>query len=187
MSLASRFPLVLKSNHDPLFKEVLNPDDTVEWQGMKSKQPTLNQRPMMIQEIECNEHRVLNSNESSVSNINCTMPKNNSSCNYSDNGGTGVFDEYWKSERVQTTIVLFLTQTIMQAQANGERVQTPNTMDSADWEAVRLADVKEVAHTIRDRGMNNVLAERIKVWQHFRIKNCLHVAYLIYTSNVFSH
>ncbi|KAL8135862.1 DNA glycosylase/AP lyase ROS1-like [Apium graveolens] len=49
-----------------------------------------------------------------------------------------------------------------QAEANGKRVRTPNTMDSVDWEAVRLAGISEIAHIIRDRGMNNVIAERIK-------------------------
>ncbi|XP_073043482.1 protein ROS1A-like [Primulina eburnea] len=50
-----------------------------------------------------------------------------------------------------------------QAQACGrKREKTPNTMDSADWEAVRCADVNEIAHAIRERGMNNRLAERIQ-------------------------
>uniref|UniRef100_A0A5B7A684 Putative transcriptional activator DEMETER-like n=1 Tax=Davidia involucrata TaxID=16924 RepID=A0A5B7A684_DAVIN len=50
-----------------------------------------------------------------------------------------------------------------QAQANFKRRErTANTMDSLDWEAVRCADVKEIANTIRERGMNNMLAERIK-------------------------
>ncbi|CAN4117212.1 unnamed protein product [Withania somnifera] len=51
----------------------------------------------------------------------------------------------------------------LQAQNNGkERERTANTMDSLDWDAVRCADVNEIAHTIRERGMNNMLAERIK-------------------------
>ncbi|KAL2487223.1 Protein ROS1 [Abeliophyllum distichum] len=50
-----------------------------------------------------------------------------------------------------------------QAQEGGRRREkTANTMDSVDWEAVRCADVNEVAQTIKERGMNNVLAERIK-------------------------
>jgi hypothetical protein len=35
--------------------------------------------------------------------------------------------------------------------------------DSVDWEAVRCADVHKISNAIRERGMNNVLAERIKV------------------------
>ncbi|XP_058204080.1 DNA glycosylase/AP lyase ROS1-like [Rhododendron vialii] len=51
----------------------------------------------------------------------------------------------------------------LQAQAEGKRRErTTNTMDSLDWEAVRCADVSEIAYTIRERGMNNRLAERIK-------------------------
>ncbi|XWS55954.1 hypothetical protein CRYUN_Cryun09bG0044300 [Craigia yunnanensis] len=50
-----------------------------------------------------------------------------------------------------------------QAEANGEkRERTEKTMDSLDWEAVRCADVNEIAKTIKERGMNNMLAERIK-------------------------
>lgn len=49
------------------------------------------------------------------------------------------------------------------AQANGRiRERTANTRDSIAWEAVRLADVSEIADTIKARGMNNMLAERIK-------------------------
>ncbi|CAL5383639.1 unnamed protein product [Camellia sinensis] len=51
----------------------------------------------------------------------------------------------------------------MQAQAKGKRRErTAKTMDSLDWEAIRLADIKEVTDTIKERGMNNVLAGRIK-------------------------
>ncbi|KAL6337168.1 hypothetical protein AAG906_036482 [Vitis piasezkii] len=50
-----------------------------------------------------------------------------------------------------------------EAQVNGrKRERTVNTMDSLDWEAVRCADVNEIANTIKERGMNNMLAERIK-------------------------
>ncbi|KAF8039695.1 hypothetical protein BT93_B2032 [Corymbia citriodora subsp. variegata] len=49
------------------------------------------------------------------------------------------------------------------AESNGrKRVRMPNTMDSVDWEAVRRADVNEIADAIKERGMNNVLAGRIK-------------------------
>ncbi|CBI30244.3 unnamed protein product, partial [Vitis vinifera] len=50
-----------------------------------------------------------------------------------------------------------------EAQVNGrKRERTVNTMDSLDWEAVRCSDVNEIANTIKERGMNNMLAERIK-------------------------
>lgn len=35
--------------------------------------------------------------------------------------------------------------------------------DSVDWEAVRCANVQRISHAIRERGMNNILAERIQV------------------------
>ncbi|XP_020572779.1 protein ROS1-like isoform X2 [Phalaenopsis equestris] len=40
--------------------------------------------------------------------------------------------------------------------------RSSTTMDSVDWEAVRIADVSRISESIRERGMNNVLAERIK-------------------------
>ncbi|CAA6658821.1 unnamed protein product [Spirodela intermedia] len=40
--------------------------------------------------------------------------------------------------------------------------RSSDTMDSLDWEAVKRADVDEISRTIRERGMNNMLAERIK-------------------------
>ncbi|EPS64413.1 hypothetical protein M569_10368, partial [Genlisea aurea] len=43
-----------------------------------------------------------------------------------------------------------------------ERPRTADTNDSVDWDAVRCADVDDIAKTIKDRGMNNVLAARIK-------------------------
>ncbi|KAF8396460.1 hypothetical protein HHK36_018082 [Tetracentron sinense] len=50
-----------------------------------------------------------------------------------------------------------------QVHSNGrKRERISNTMDSIDWEAVRCADVGEISNTIRERGMNNMLAERIK-------------------------
>lgn len=52
----------------------------------------------------------------------------------------------------------------IQAQAKaGKREKTDNTMDSLAWDAVRCADVNEIADAIKERGMNNMLAERIKV------------------------
>ncbi|XP_057512909.1 transcriptional activator DEMETER-like isoform X2 [Actinidia eriantha] len=50
----------------------------------------------------------------------------------------------------------------LQAEAKGKRERTANTMDSLDYEAVRCADVGEIADTIKERGMNNMLAERMK-------------------------
>ncbi|KAL5213308.1 hypothetical protein ABZP36_024155 [Zizania latifolia] len=42
------------------------------------------------------------------------------------------------------------------------RQRSHNAKDTIDWEAVRQADVREISEAIRERGMNNMLAERIK-------------------------
>ncbi|XP_028777192.1 protein ROS1A isoform X2 [Neltuma alba] len=44
----------------------------------------------------------------------------------------------------------------------GKREKTADTMDSLDWDAVRCANVNEIADAIKERGMNNMLAGRIK-------------------------
>ncbi|TKY51694.1 Transcriptional activator DEMETER [Spatholobus suberectus] len=50
-----------------------------------------------------------------------------------------------------------------EVQVNGtEKERSTDTMDSLDYEAVRCASVKEISKTIKERGMNNMLAERIK-------------------------
>ncbi|XP_019427909.1 PREDICTED: protein ROS1-like isoform X2 [Lupinus angustifolius] len=47
--------------------------------------------------------------------------------------------------------------------ANGTKIERgKETMDSLDYEAVRCASVKEISDTIKERGMNNMLADRIK-------------------------
>lgn len=45
-----------------------------------------------------------------------------------------------------------------------------DSMDSLDYEALQNADVREISNTIKERGMNNMLAERIKV--HRMIYKC---------------
>ncbi|KAK3130473.1 hypothetical protein QOZ80_6BG0493890 [Eleusine coracana subsp. coracana] len=44
----------------------------------------------------------------------------------------------------------------------GDKPRSHNAKDTVDWEAVRQADVRKISETIRERGMNNMLAERIK-------------------------
>ncbi|KAH9328168.1 hypothetical protein KI387_000276 [Taxus chinensis] len=45
-----------------------------------------------------------------------------------------------------------------------KKERDPNTMDAMNWEAVRRAKVGEIADTIKERGMNNILAGRIKAF-----------------------
>lgn len=68
-----------------------------------------------------------------------------------DQGKDQKVDFNWDSLRIEA-----------QAKA-GKREKTENTMDSLDWDAVRCVDVNEIAKTIKERGMNNRLAERIQV------------------------
>ncbi|KAL5569547.1 hypothetical protein UlMin_026122 [Ulmus minor] len=50
-----------------------------------------------------------------------------------------------------------------QVETNGrEKERSKEVMDSLDYEAVRLANVNEISQAIKERGMNNMLAERIK-------------------------
>ncbi|XP_015941185.1 transcriptional activator DEMETER isoform X1 [Arachis duranensis] len=49
-----------------------------------------------------------------------------------------------------------------EVQANRTIERSKDIMDSLDYEAVRCAPVKEISDTIKERGMNNMLAERIK-------------------------
>lgn len=51
-----------------------------------------------------------------------------------------------------------------QVEINGPKKETEDTMDSLDYEAVRCADVKEISDAIKERGMNNRLAERMQVF-----------------------
>ncbi|ESQ40479.1 hypothetical protein EUTSA_v10012472mg [Eutrema salsugineum] len=53
----------------------------------------------------------------------------------------------------------------------GKREKTTRTMDTVDWEAVRKADVSEVAETIKSRGMNHMLAERIQAFLNRLVKD----------------
>ncbi|PQQ18981.1 transcriptional activator DEMETER-like isoform X1 [Prunus yedoensis var. nudiflora] len=50
-----------------------------------------------------------------------------------------------------------------QAQANGRKKErNKETMDSLDYEALINANVKDISDAIKERGMNNMLAERIQ-------------------------
>jgi hypothetical protein len=54
-----------------------------------------------------------------------------------------------------------LRKEVIANRGNEERNQ--NAKDALDWETIRQIDVKEISDTIRERGMNNMLSERIKV------------------------
>lgn len=47
---------------------------------------------------------------------------------------------------------------------SGKQERSRDRMDSLDYEALRCANVKEISEAIKERGMNNMLAERMKVY-----------------------
>uniref|UniRef100_A0ACD5XJR2 Uncharacterized protein n=1 Tax=Avena sativa TaxID=4498 RepID=A0ACD5XJR2_AVESA len=55
-----------------------------------------------------------------------------------------------------------LRKEVIANRGNEERGQ--NAKDALDWETIRQIDVKEISDTIRERGMNNMLSERIKAF-----------------------
>lgn len=46
---------------------------------------------------------------------------------------------------------------------SGKQERSGDRMDSLDYEALRCANVQEISEAIKERGMNNMLAERMKV------------------------
>lgn len=73
-----------------------------------------------------------------------------------------------------------------QVQENGRKKERgKETMDSLDYEAVRCASVKEISETIKERGMNNMLAERIKVCSSREINGTLFYSQDIYRQITF--
>ncbi|XP_031264361.1 transcriptional activator DEMETER [Pistacia vera] len=52
-----------------------------------------------------------------------------------------------------------------QVQSNGKKKErSKDTMDSLDYEAVRCANVDDISNAIKERGMNNMLAQRIQAF-----------------------
>ncbi|CAD5322575.1 unnamed protein product [Arabidopsis thaliana] len=58
-----------------------------------------------------------------------------------------------------------------EAESGGrKRERTERTMDTVDWDALRCTDVHKIANIIIKRGMNNMLAERIKAFLNRLVK-----------------
>ncbi|KAH6761902.1 HhH-GPD base excision DNA repair family protein [Perilla frutescens var. hirtella] len=53
----------------------------------------------------------------------------------------------------------------------GTRERSRDTLDSLDYEALRNADVREISDSIKERGMNNMLAARIKDFLNRLVKD----------------
>ncbi|KAH6806081.1 HhH-GPD base excision DNA repair family protein [Perilla frutescens var. frutescens] len=124
-------------------------------QGVSEK-PTYQQNLMDATGSSCNidnskhsEHKEVNSNKNGVDN----HPGKTVNGPKSKGGRIGKEKENqvdWDQLRKQTPF------------GGRKRERTVNTLDSVDWDAIRCADVHEIAQTIKERGMNNMLAERIK-------------------------
>ncbi|XP_068651410.1 transcriptional activator DEMETER-like isoform X2 [Aristolochia californica] len=68
-----------------------------------------------------------------------------------------------EKKRVETRKAFDWDSLRRQVCSNGAKKQRrPETLDSLDYEALRSADVHEISNAIKERGMNNMLAERIK-------------------------
>uniref|UniRef100_A0A803NWS7 HhH-GPD domain-containing protein n=1 Tax=Cannabis sativa TaxID=3483 RepID=A0A803NWS7_CANSA len=52
-----------------------------------------------------------------------------------------------------------------------KKEKSKDAMDSIDYEAIRTANVKDISDAIRERGMNNMLAERIKEFLNRIVKD----------------
>ncbi|XP_078436369.1 DNA glycosylase/AP lyase ROS1-like [Wolffia australiana] len=83
----------------------------------------------------------------------------------------------WKGSVLDSVIGVFLTQNVSDHLSSSAFMSMVarfplatdsatekgrETLDSLDWGAVRRATIDEISSTIRDRGMNNMLARRIK-------------------------
>lgn len=76
----------------------------------------------------------------------------------------------YKDEKKKETSIVY--DNLRKKHSTG-RARDDKTMDIVDWEAVRQATVDEVAEAIKQRGMNNVIAGKIKV------HNCLSRFWLV--------
>nr|XP_043614167.1 DNA glycosylase/AP lyase ROS1-like [Erigeron canadensis] len=85
--------------------------------------------------------------------------------NFNDNDGSQIVKDNPKVKKEKTgkeQIKVEWDNLRLEAEVKQKRERTPDTMDSLDYEAVRAANVDDVAESIKERGMNNRLAARIK-------------------------
>ncbi|KAG6427490.1 hypothetical protein SASPL_111736 [Salvia splendens] len=102
-----------------------------------------------IDSLEHSEHKEVNSNKNGL----------NSHPEQTINGPNSIGERISKEKEIKVDWDQLRKHALFSGRKN-ER--TDFTLDSVDWDAIRCADVNEIAHTIKERGMNNVLAERIK-------------------------
>lgn len=102
---------------------------------------------MFVKKWSFNVAGHIGSSGEQFSNIDTTIPKSRKKKNEVDK--TKAFD--WDSLRKKVLA------------EGGQKERSKDNMDSLDYEALMHADVKTISETIKERGMNNMLAERIKV------------------------
>lgn len=88
---------------------------------------------------------------------------NNNGGNHIVNGMYGGISKVRK-EKTETKQIKFDFDNLrVQTQVEQKRERTRNTMDSLDYEVVRVADFNDDADAIKENGMHNMLGKRIKV------------------------
>ncbi|KAK9051523.1 hypothetical protein SSX86_028150 [Deinandra increscens subsp. villosa] len=137
-----------------------------------SSQESANSNCMVQQGLETTNLSTETSNASEINNIVETsqdLVQKVVDFHLNENGGNQIINhmdegcskvEIKKTEKKETKVDWDNLR--LQAESEQKRERTPGTMDSMDYEAIRAADVKDVADAIKERGMNNRLAERIK-------------------------
>ncbi|EYU19798.1 hypothetical protein MIMGU_mgv1a000238mg [Erythranthe guttata] len=114
----------------------------------ESKQPNDNWKHGDHTTLEPNEIRQVRSSDEPSSKISTTTP--NAKKRKSEKEKPEPFN--WDSLRKGVLL------------KNGTREKSRDAMDSLDYEALRTADVKQISDAIKERGMNNMLAERMKAF-----------------------
>lgn len=98
-----------------------------------------------------------------------TDPSSRSSLEFDSHLPSYIKSEYKDEQKKETSIE---SDKLRKNHKTG-RAREKKPIDIVDWEAVRQATVDEIADTIKQRGMNNVIAGKIKV------HNCLSRFWLV--------
>ncbi|KAJ0836993.1 putative DNA-(apurinic or apyrimidinic site) lyase [Helianthus annuus] len=134
---------------------------TVQMVNTISSQESANSYCCMVQQVVEKNNTIVEASGESVQKVvdfHLNKDKNNRKTDGMDEGHSNVKKE--KTEKTQ--IKVDWDKLRFEAEVKQKRERTPNTMDSMDYEAIRAANVNDVADAIKERGMNNRLAARIK-------------------------
>ncbi|KAM0048532.1 putative DNA-(apurinic or apyrimidinic site) lyase [Helianthus debilis subsp. tardiflorus] len=134
---------------------------TVQMVNTISSQESANSYCCMVQQVVEKNNTIVEASGESVQKVvdfHLNKDKSNRKTDGMDEGHSNVKKE--KTEKTQ--IKVDWDKLRFEAEVKQKRERTPNTMDSMDYEAIRAANVNDVADAIKERGMNNRLAARIK-------------------------